>query len=136
MQLLEDPQTRGFARAAMAAGVEKRIEYLDLADHKLLEVTLSGKLSRREAGMLVGLSSGTVTRRIRKLINRLHDPMVAALVDGGKLLPELHQEVGLAYFLRKRPMRRIGVEYGIPICEVKRIVAYVRGWHAASKRRC
>ena len=136
MELLEDPQTRGFERAAVASGVEKRIAYLDVSDQKLLQVTLSGTLSRREAGMLVGLSSGTVTRRIRRLINRLHDPLVAALVENGKLLPDLHQEVGLAYFLRKRPIRRIGVEYGLTLCEVKRILAYIRGWHAASKRRC
>lgn len=133
MVLLEDPQTRGFAPASVAAGIDRRILYLEEADQKLLQLTLCGKLTRREAAMLVGMSSGTVTRRIRRILARLHDPLVAALVDGGKLLPELHQEVGLAYFLRKWSIARITVEFSLSEHEVKRMLQYVKGWHDARK---
>jgi hypothetical protein len=135
MVLLEDPQTRGYGRAAVWSGVEGRIFYLDDSDRKLLELVLQGKLTRREAGVLVGLSCGTVTRRLQRIINRLHDPLVKALVDCGKLLPEWHQEVGLAYFLRRWSVARITREYGMTEYEVKRIIQYVRGWRDAMKRK-
>ena len=128
MELLEERQTKGFSAVSMSCGIDKRIEFLDLADRKLLEITVRGALSRREAGMLLGLSSGTVTRRLRVLVNRLHEPIVVALVDFGELLPELYREVGLAYFLRKWPMARIAREMGLTQYEVKRKLAYVRGW--------
>ena len=128
MELLEERQTKGFSAVSIGSGIDKRIEFLDLADRKLLEVTVRGALSRREAGMLLGLSSGTVTRRIHVLVNRLHEPIVVALVDYGELLPELHREVGLAYFLRKWPMSMIAREMGLTQYEVKRMLAYVRGW--------
>src|SRR4051794_22304385 len=107
MELLEERQTRGFERAGVPCGLEGRIIYLAERDRKMIELTLRGTLTRREVGMLVGLAGGTVTRRIHRLLARLHDPLVVALVESGKLLPELHQEVGLAYFLRGWPVRRI-----------------------------
>jgi DNA-directed RNA polymerase specialized sigma24 family protein len=128
MALLDEVETRGFERAGIACGVEKRILYLDEADRKLLQLTLHGRLTRREAAMLVGIASGTVTRRIHRLLARLHDPLVVVLAENGKLLPELHQEVGLAYFLRRWPMGRIGREFDLSVHEVRRMLQYVRGW--------
>jgi len=133
MELLEERQTRGYDRAGASRGLEKRILFLDPSDRKLLELTVRGTLTRREAGILVGLSSGTVTRRVRRLLDRLHDPIVAALADYGQLLPELHREVGLAYFLRKRSFTQIEREYGLSRYAVKRMVQYIQGWHEASR---
>ena len=133
MELLEERQTRGFERVGASKGLEKRILFLDPCDRKLLELTVRGTLTRREAGTLVGLSSGTVTRRIRRLLDRLHDPIVAALVDYGQLLPELHREVGIAYFLRNRSFVEIEREYGLSRYAVKRMVQYIQGWYEASR---
>lgn len=133
MVMLEEVQTRGFERVSIGAGVEKRILYLDLADQKLLQLTLKGTLTRREVAMLMGVAPGTVGRRIGRMMTRLHDPMVAALVESGKLLPELHQEVGLAHFLRRWPLDRIGREYGLNPREVGRMLQYVRGWGGAMR---
>jgi hypothetical protein len=133
MELLAERQTRGFERAGLACGVDKRILFLDPMDRKLLELTVSGTLTRRQAGALVGLSSGTVTRRIRRLMDRLNDPLVVALVDYGQLLPELHREVGLAFFLRKRSFAQIEVEFGLSRYAAKRMVQYVRWWQEASR---
>jgi hypothetical protein len=135
MELLEERQTRGFHAAGLAAGVEKRIAFLDPVDRKLLEMTLTGKLTRREAAVLVGRASGNVTRRIHTLLRRLHDPVVTALVRDGKLLPEWYREVGLAFFLRKTPAERIMFDYAMSRYEVRKIVTYIRGWVAASRQR-
>src|SRR3954471_17270325 len=107
MELLAERTTRGFESSRLTGGLEKKIAYLDPADRKLLEMTLSGKLSRREVGMLVGRATGNVTRRVHILLRRLDDPIVTALMRDGRLLPEWYQEVGLAYFLRRTPQRQI-----------------------------
>ncbi len=133
MELLEERQTKGFERAALASGVDQRIFFLDPADRKLLEMTVRGTLTRREAGMLVGRTCGTVTRRVRRLLERLHDPLVVALVDYGQLLPELYREVGLAYFLRRLSLTRIGVEFGLSRYTARRIIEYIRGWHGGAR---
>ncbi len=105
------------------------MQFLEPADRKLLEITLGGKLSRREAGMMLGLDAGTVTRRIHTLLKRLNSRVVAALVEDGELLPELHREVGLAFFLHKRSQRWISRQYGLSTYTVRRMIEYVRGWH-------
>ena len=135
MELLEERQTRGFERAAIASGVQKRICFLDPADRKLLELTVSGRLTRREAGMLVGLSSGTVTRRVRRILNLLHDPIIVALIDYGPLLPELYREVGLGFFLRRQSYKELAAQYGLPRRRLTHIVQYIRIWHETSRRR-
>lgn len=133
MDLLETRQTRGYERAQLSAGVERRMKYLDPADRKLLEVTLHGRLTRREAGMMLGMDAGTVTRRIHTLLRRLNTRMVMALADDGDLLPELHREVGLAFFLHKWSVRRIAQQFGLSEYMVRRMLAYVRGWHEARR---
>jgi hypothetical protein len=133
MELLEERQTRGFERAGVASGLEKRILFLAPLDRKLLELTVSGKLTRREAGMLVGLSSGTVTRRVRRILDRLHDPIIVALVDYGPLLPELYREVGLGFFLRKQSYKQLEAEYQLSRYTLERMVQYIRVWHETSR---
>ena len=135
MDLLETRQTRGYDRVEIHRGIEKRMEFLDPADRKLLEITLRGRLSRREAGAMLGMDAGTVTRRIHTLLRRLNTRIVGALVEDGELLPEMHREVGLAFFLHKRSQKRIAREFGLSEYMVRRMIAYIRGWHSASSGR-
>ena len=129
MDLLEDRATRGYERVDIHRGIQRRMQFLEPADRKLLEITLRGRLSRREAGMILGLDAGTVTRRIHTLLKRLNTRMVAALAEDGELLPELHREVGLAYFLHRRSQRWIARHFGLSEYAVRRMLEYVRGWH-------
>ena len=133
MELLAERETRGFEAAGVAVGVERRILFLDPADRKLLQLTLRGTLTRREVGLLLGLPCGTVTRRLHALLQRLHDPLVVALVEEGQFLPELHREVGLAFFLRNLSQAQIEREFGLSRYAVKRMLEYVRGWQGAGK---
>ena len=135
MDLLETRQTRGYQRVEIHRGIEKRMQFLEPADRKLLEITLRGRLSRREAGAMLGMDAGTVTRRIHTLLRRLNTRIVGALVEEGELLPEMHREVGLAFFLHKRSQKRIAREFGLSEYMVRRMLAYIRGWHAASSSR-
>src|SRR3954468_20497271 len=113
MKLLADQSKRGFMRADVPEGIERRIPFLAPADQNLLRLTLQKRLTRQEVGLLVGMTSGGVTRRIHSLLERLNDRLVKALVDSGKLLPELYQEVGLAFFLRRESIERISKANGL-----------------------
>jgi hypothetical protein len=134
MQLLAEQSGRGYVRAEVPEGIEKRIRFLDPADQKLLQLTLQKRLTRHEVGLLMGMTSGGVTRRIHSLLERLNDRLVKALADSGKLLPELYQEVGLAFFLRRESMSDISKAYGLSRYEVGRMLTYIRGWHKGSRR--
>src|SRR4051812_10392001 len=129
MDLLETRQTRGYDRVELNRGIEKRMKFLEPADRKLLEITLVGKLSRREGAMIMGLDSGTITRRINTLLRRLNNRVVVALVEDGELLPELHRDVGLAFFLHRRSMRWIARHAGLSEYAVRGMITYVRTWH-------
>jgi hypothetical protein len=79
MDLLETRQTYVSRRCGVAAGVERRMQFLDPVDRKLLELTVGGRVTRREAALLLGRSPGAVTRRMWALLRRFKVPMVAAL---------------------------------------------------------
>jgi DNA-directed RNA polymerase specialized sigma24 family protein len=129
MPLLEDRQTRGFVSVtAPPSGLEKRISFLPDPDRKLVELSLNGRLKRREAALLLGLSAGTVTRRLKRLMTRLNDPLVVAAIDHGDLLPEGYKAVAIGYFLRGMTVRQISRALGMNVHEIERAVSYVRGW--------
>src|SRR5687768_14793051 len=127
MDLLEHCQTKGYSPAQIGPAVARGMPFLDPPEKKLLEMVLSGRLSRREIAALTGVPVQTVSRRLLRLLARLHDPLVTALIEHGQLLPELHREVGLAYFLRRRPVRRIGADYRLTQYQVRRILTYING---------
>jgi hypothetical protein len=136
MDLLETCETRGYERVALHRGIQKRLRFLEPADRKLLEMTLGGKVSRREAAMIMGVDAGTVTRRVNSLLRRLNSRVVAALAEDGDLLPELHRDVGLAFFLHRRSVRWIARQGGLSVYAVRGMITYVRTWHelGANKR--
>ena len=143
MGLLAIAETRGGKRPSEQVGeriglgpvLERRAKFLDPQDQKLLELTLPGRLSRREVGLLLGITHGSVTRRIHRIMKLLHDPMVVALIEDGQFLPELHREVGLAHFLWRWPVGRIEQKFEIGRYRIKRMLEHVRGWQLANQRR-
>jgi|SRR5688572_8411708 len=133
MDLLAINETRGFEALELRPALARRMQFLDERDKKLLEMTFVGRISRREGATLMGMSRGGVTRRIRRIMNLLHDPFIVRLIDQGQLLPEGYQEIGLAFFLRRWPVERIAREVGMTPYQVRRALTYVRGWHDANK---
>ena len=133
MELLAVNETKGFDRLELRPALARRMEFLDEQARKLLEMTFIGRISRREAAMLMGMSRGGVTRRITRLMNLLHDPLVIGLIEAGEILPEDYREMGLAYFLRGWTVGRIAREFKLSPYFVKRVLTYVRAWHDANK---
>ena len=133
MEMLEDRQTKGFGATGAGVGLEKRISFLEQSDRQFLAVMMRGTLTHRQASELLGMAPGTITRRLRRLMARLNDPLVVALVENGALLPEGYRDVGLAYFLRGMTAIQISRAAGVSVYEVKRELEYVRGWHGGKR---
>ena len=136
MQMLAVNQTKGFDRAELGPGFARRLPFLDEQDQKILEMTLIGRVSRREAAMIAGMSRGGLNRRITRALNRLHDPFIVALIEGdGLLLPETYREIGLAHFLRGWGTRRIACEMELSKYAVQKAIIYLKAWRLAKKEQ-
>src|SRR5688500_7598558 len=59
----------------------RRLNALPQRDRAIVELTLPVNLSRDGIARAVGVTAGQVTRRLRTLYARLHDPLVVALFD-------------------------------------------------------
>ncbi|HYE21030.1 MAG TPA: hypothetical protein VEA69_21465 [Tepidisphaeraceae bacterium] len=133
MDLLEQRHTKGFAGVQIGPIAAKGLAYLDPAERKLVEMVLSGRMSRREIAVLTGVPIQTVSRRMIRIVTRLHDPLVIALIEHGQLLPEGHRDLGLAYYLRRWGPTQICREYGVTEYALRKVLTYIKGWHAARR---
>lgn len=115
---------RGDAKALLA-----RAQRLDRDDRLLVELVVRDRLARRKLAEIFREHPATVMRRLHRLVARLHDPLVLALMDDTRpLAPDL-RDVGLDYFLLRRPLARIGRERGRTLHDVRGVVQFLRGWH-------
>ena len=73
MDLLETCETRGYERVALHRGIQKRLRFLEPADRKLLEMTLGGKVSRREAAMIMGVDAGNCSSGFDRISVRVKE---------------------------------------------------------------
>jgi len=133
MSLLDEQQTKGFSRAQIGPAAARGIPFLTVPDQKLVEMVCSGRLSRREIALLTGVPIQTVSRRMLRIMARLHDPLIIALIEYGQLLPEMHRDVGLAYFLRRWGPTEIRRQYGVTEYQLRKMITYIKGWHAARR---
>ncbi len=127
------PEARPSARAADTRQAHeqvllRRARHLDEADRRLLRLALKYRLTVREIAPLLGCNHGSVVRRIRRLRERLCDPLVVALLDPSCPLSKLDRELALAHFLRRQPIRSLAREFDLPGIAVRKRLGYVHGW--------
>jgi DNA-directed RNA polymerase specialized sigma subunit len=133
MELLEECETRGFSRVRAGERLQKIFNLLGESDRKLVELTFNGRLSVREAAVICGVSSGTISRRVRSVLRRANSPIVLALMrEEALLLPGGYREVGVRYFLRRMTVEAIAWECGMSKYEVRRVIAFLKGWAGSS----
>lgn len=105
-----------------------RAQVLDKKDFALLHAAFDPSLSRRKLAQLLGIDPGTLSRRIRTLLNRLADPTIAALIDHGHTLPPQLRQIATDRLIHRKPIRRIARDSAIPIRKVAAAIQYIRGW--------
>jgi len=120
------------APAGLADGqraVLKRAELLDPDDRLLVRLALHNGVSRRQLAQVLHIPAGSVTRRLQRLGARLNDPIVVALLEPRCPLSPEYRQLGVEHFLQGRSLRQLADAHRMAIGEVRRVLAYLRGWH-------
>ena len=107
----------------------RRGRFLLPHDRLLLDLVMKNRLSRRQVAMILGLEPGTVTRRLQRLGQRLHDPLVLALTDSSCRLAPDYRQLGIEHFLQGLSSTELADRHQIPRAHVRQMLAYIRGWH-------
>src|SRR5688572_1612050 len=76
-----EPRSDPRPRSGMSPAFRQRLELLPMRDRAIVELTLRSNLSRSGIARALGMAPGQVSRRLRVLYARLHDPLVVALFD-------------------------------------------------------
>lgn len=104
------------------------VPYLAQRDRALLEMSLKHGMSRRQMGMVLGLTAGTITRRLRNLTNRLSQPIVLSLTDPRCTLAGDLRQIGIEYFLHRLPQPEIARRHQMSRYELMKQIEQIRGW--------
>jgi DNA-directed RNA polymerase specialized sigma24 family protein len=108
--------------------LRERIDLLRPNDRLLLELTMRGNYSRRRIGKVLNLEPGSVSRRLRRLIGRLNDPLVSRLLDSRCPLPPDYRQIGVEHFLSGWSTTELAGKHGMTVIQMRQIVQYLRGW--------
>ena len=121
-------------RVDLAPALRQRIGMLSDQDRALIELVHLGQVSQRGAARLLNIEPGTVCRRIRRILRRLADPLVRALIDATPPdLDPVDGRIGLAWHLHDRTLADIAAENHLTRYEVRARLAALRGWLKAHK---
>ncbi|MCC7349086.1 MAG: hypothetical protein IT446_00830 [Phycisphaerales bacterium] len=123
-EISENPRVGSFSSPRLL----DRIRFLDDADQMLLTLVQQGSVSLRQISRLTGVHGGTLSRRIHRLASRLHDPVVASLIDHGKALRTEHRQLGIEHFLHGKSITQLADLHQMTRREVSRILTFLRGW--------
>jgi DNA-directed RNA polymerase specialized sigma24 family protein len=107
----------------------ERAQWLTPPDRLLIELVLDGRQAMRQIAAFSGVPAGTITRRIRRIVNRLYDPLVVALLDDHCPLPREHRQLGIEHFLQGRTAAQLAELHRMNTYRVHKILEFVRGWH-------
>lgn len=97
-------------------------------DRELLSVWSNGLMSGRAMARVMGCHSGTVTRRIKELRQRMADPVLRTLVMYERELPLKHRELAIRVLCRGEPVCKVAGELAIKRHEAQCMLAMVQGW--------
>jgi DNA-directed RNA polymerase specialized sigma24 family protein len=127
MDQFEEPARPGI-RAPGRAFFE-RVKFLAPDDRLLVELAMEHRLSRRQIGQILKIAPGSVSRRLRRLVNRLKEPMVMALANPRCTLQSEYRQVGIEHFIQLVTVTELARNRGISLSQARSMVEYVRGWH-------
>ena len=117
------------ARRDAPDGLRERIALLPDDDKILLELSLDVGASHRQIARALKRSPGTVSRALRALGRRLHDPLVVTLLRPDCPLDPQYRQVAVEHLLTGLTFGELARKHEIPRAQVRRIVQFVRAWH-------
>jgi hypothetical protein len=110
-------------------GLWDRIALLARDDQVLVELSLKAGASHRQIGRLLKRSPGSVSRQLRRIGRRLHDPLVLALLHPSCPLDAEHRQIGVERFLRGVSMPELAARHQLPIARLRTTLLLIQGWH-------
>jgi DNA-directed RNA polymerase specialized sigma24 family protein len=113
--------------------LRKRIALLDKDDQLLVELVTNLGASHRKIAQFMGLEPGTVSRRVRRVWQRLADPIVTRLLARDCPLGPEYRQIGIEHLLVARSTARIAAEHEMSPQAVRAAIAYVRTWHRLTR---
>jgi hypothetical protein len=113
---------------AIPEALLRRAQFLLEPDRTIFNLLARGNVTRRQIARILNLPAGTVTRRIQRLANRLHDPLIGALLDEHCPLPPEHRQLGIEHFLQDVTYERLADVHQLSRYQVRAMIAFVRGW--------
>ena len=120
---------RSGSRGEVVERLRDRIDLLLPNDRILIELVLSGAVTRARAAELLGVPAGTVSRRVKRVSERLYNPIVGALMEPRCPLSPDYRQVGVEHFLTGLTLGALAAKHGIGPREVRRRIEFVRGWY-------
>lgn len=97
-------------------------------DRLLLELVLRDGKTHREVAEAMAIPRGSVSRRVRRLLRRLHDPMVLALKSPTCPLAPGFREPALRVYRDRVSLQEVAGEFGITVTTLQRRLLFVRAW--------
>jgi len=129
MVALDDRQV---AEKTRSVGLVQRIlegvKYLSAEDQRVVHMLAGGQLSQKEVAQLLGISQSALCRRIRRIWEKLNDPLVKALIANRQGLRAEYWQLGIEHFLHGMSGPELAGKHGMPACQVRRALVMVRGW--------
>ena len=122
------PTTLAHGRQARLASIMNAAEFLPQAERELLRLHFEQQVSLSALASLAGCNAGTMSRRVRRTVRRLQDPIVQALVTRQVPIADDDRRVGIDRFLRGHGIRRLAADHGLTTAEVRRRLAWITGW--------
>ncbi len=131
----QKPESVRYRFADHAPSRPRGVAYLSPRDRRLLELADAGE-SHRHIGRLLGLSPGTVSRRLSGLETRLKSREAGVLLDPACPLPNDIRRIAIRHFIAGASLRRLAAEFRMPLAAVQIQVHFARGVvRAATQRR-
>jgi hypothetical protein len=113
----------------------QRAAHLLPDDRVLVEMVLQHRMSLRQVATILKQTPGTISRRLRRITNRMTNPIVDALLDSNLHVAAQYRRLGIAYFLQGQSIPTLARAHQLPADEVKQIITFLRVWHRGMSAR-
>lgn len=110
------------------ADLLSRTEGMPRRDRLLLELVLRDGMTHREVADAMAIPRGSVSRRVRRLLRRVHDPLILALQSPTCPLSAEHREPALRVYRDRARQRDVADEFGITVTTLQKRLLFVRAW--------
>ncbi len=100
----------------------KRANLLKGPDKLLIEMHLKDGYTLSELSSLAGVSQSTISRRIKKVFNRLHDPKISVFVDNRHRFEPQERKIIADYLREGMSQRQISKKRGTTRYRVRRAI--------------